>query len=47
MIPLPIDKINALTPYCVKLFERDGSYRFVTDNDVKLVVSFMYDDMIS
>ena len=46
MIPLSIDKINALTPYRVKLFEQDGSYRFVTDNGVKLAVSFMYDDMI-
>ena len=46
MTPLSIDKINAQTPYRVKLFEQDGSYRFETDNDVKLAVSFMYDDMI-
>lgn len=43
---LSIDKINSITPYHVQLFEKDGSYRFVTDNDVKLAVSFMYDDMI-
>ena len=46
MTPLPIDKINGQTPYRVRLFEQDGSYRFVTENDVKLAVSFMYDDMI-
>ncbi len=43
---LSVDKINSITPYHVQLFEKDGSYRFVTDNDVKLAVSFMYDDMI-
>ena len=42
---LSVDKINSITPYHVQLFEKDGSYRFVTDNDVKLAVSFMYDDM--
>lgn len=43
---LSVDKISSITPYHVQLFEKDGSYRFVTDNDVKLAVSFMYDDMI-
>lgn len=46
MIPLSIGKINAQAPYRVSLYEQDGSYRFVTDKDVKLAVSFMYDDMI-
>ena len=46
MTQLSIENINSVTPYKVKLFEKDGSYRFVTDNDVKLAVSFMYDDMI-
>lgn len=43
---LSVDKINAITPYRVKLYEQDGSYRFVTEHNVKLAVSFMYDDMI-
>ena len=43
---LSVDKINSESPYHVRLFENDGSYRFVTDNDVILAVSFMYDDMI-
>lgn len=43
---LSVDKINSTTPYHVRLFENDGSYRFVTDSDVILAVSFMYDDMI-
>ena len=44
---LSVDKINSITPYHVQLFEKDGSYRFVTDNDVKLAVSFMYDDLLA
>ena len=43
---LSVDKINSESPYHVRLFENDGSYRFVTDNDVILAVSFMCDDMI-
>ena len=43
---LSLDNINSKTPYLVRLFENDGSYRFMTDNDVILAVSFMYDDMI-
>ena len=43
---LSVDKINAITPYKVKFYEQDGSYRFVSEHNVKLAVSFMYDDMI-
>ena len=46
MTQLSVDKINSVTPYRVRLYEQDGSYRFETDNGVKLAVSFMYDDMI-
>ena len=43
---LSVEKINTITPYKVKLYEQDGSYRFETEHHVKLAVSFMYDDMI-
>lgn len=46
MNELSVEKINARTPYQVRRFEQDGSYRFITDHQVKLAVSFMYDDMI-
>lgn len=46
MNALDVERINVVAPYSVKMFGQDGSYRFVTDNDVKLAVSFMYDDMI-
>lgn len=46
MNELSLEKINAQTPYQVRMFEQDGSYRFVTDHQVQLAVSFMYDDMI-
>ena len=46
MNPLSLEKINAVAPYMVKLYKEDGSYRFVTIHQVKLAVSFMYDDLI-
>ncbi len=46
MKALSVKKINAKAPYEVRLFEKDGSYRFESEHNVKLAVSFMYDDMI-
>ena len=46
MTELSLEKINAQTPYIVRKYEKDGSYRFITEHQVKLAVSFMYDDMI-
>ena len=46
MIPLSLDKVNAIAPYEVQMVLWPNTYRFVTESGVDIAVSFDLDDII-
>lgn len=46
MKPLPLQMINAISPYKVTMVESPNTYRFITDYGVEIAVSFDLDDLL-
>ena len=46
MIPLSLDKVNAIAPYEVQMVLWPNTYRFVTESGVDIAVGFDLDDII-
>ena len=46
MIPLSLQKINEVSPYKVSMVISPNTYRFVTDYDVEIAISFDLDELL-
>lgn len=46
MIPLSLQKINEVSPYKVSMVISPSTYRFVTDYDVEIAISFDLDELL-